>query len=108
VGLIMAIGIIAKNGILLLDARRNFRTGGIPAEDGMIRAGERRLRPIMMTAPGAAAGMIPPAPGIGSGSQMLQPWATAATGGPVASMVLTLVSNSGRVLLQTDRQHRRS
>src|SRR4029077_608175 len=49
-GLIMVIGIVAKNGILLLDADQRFRAEGIAPEESMIRAGERRLRPIMMTA----------------------------------------------------------
>jgi multidrug efflux pump subunit AcrB len=49
-GLIMVIGIVAKNGILVVDADQKFRGEGTPAEESMIRAGERRLRPIMMTA----------------------------------------------------------
>jgi len=90
-GLIMVIGIVAKNGILLLDADQKFRAEGIPAEDAMIRAGERRLRPIMMTALATVAGMLPLAFGLGAGSQMLQPLAIAVIGGIVASMVLSLV-----------------
>ena len=64
---------------------------GIPAEESMIRAGERRLRPIMMTALATVAGMIPLALGWGAGSQMLQPLAIAVIGGIIASMVLSLV-----------------
>jgi multidrug efflux pump subunit AcrB len=90
-GLIMVIGIVAKNGILLLDADQNFRAAGIPAEEAMIRAGERRLRPIMMTALATVAGMIPLALALGAGSQMLQPLAIAVIGGILASMVLSLV-----------------
>ena len=73
-GLIMVIGIVAKNGILLLDADQKFRSEGIVPEEAMIRAGERRLRPIMMTALATVAGMIPLALALGAGSQMLQPW----------------------------------
>ncbi len=58
-GLIMVIGIVAKNGILLLDADQKFRAEGVPAEQSMIQAGERRLRPIMMTALATVAGMLP-------------------------------------------------
>ena len=58
-GLIMVIGIVAKNGILLLDADQRFRAEGLSPEDSMIHAGERRLRPIMMTALATVAGMIP-------------------------------------------------
>ena len=57
----------------------------------MIDAGERRLRPIMMTALATVAGMLPLAFGIGAGSQMLQPLAIAVIGGIAASMVLSLV-----------------
>ncbi|HEX3704021.1 MAG TPA: efflux RND transporter permease subunit [Vicinamibacterales bacterium] len=90
-GLIMVIGIVAKNGILLLDADQRFRGEGMSAEDSMIHAGERRLRPIMMTALATVAGMIPLALAWGAGSQMLQPLAIAVIGGIAASMVLSLV-----------------
>jgi CzcA family heavy metal efflux pump len=90
-GLIMVVGIVAKNGILLLDADQKFRATGIPAEESMIQAGERRLRPIMMTALATVAGMTPLALGLGAGSQMLQPLAIAVIGGILASMVLSLV-----------------
>ena len=90
-GLIMVIGIVAKNGILLLDADQRFRRKGCRAEESMIQAGERRLRPIMMTALATVAGMIPLALGWGAGSQMLQPLAIAVIGGILASMVLSLV-----------------
>jgi CzcA family heavy metal efflux pump len=90
-GLIMVIGIVAKNGILLLDADQKFRAEGTPPEESMIRAGERRLRPIMMTALATVAGMLPLAFAWGAGSQMLQPLAIAVIGGIAASMVLSLV-----------------
>ena len=90
-GLIMVIGIVAKNGILLLDADQRFRAEGMSPEESMIQAGERRLRPIMMTALATIAGMIPLALGWGAGSQMLQPLAIAVIGGILASMVLSLV-----------------
>ncbi|HUA60239.1 MAG TPA: efflux RND transporter permease subunit [Verrucomicrobiae bacterium] len=90
-GLIMVVGIVAKNGILLLDADQKFRAEGMAPEDSMIRAGERRLRPIMMTALATVAGMAPLAFGLGAGSQMLQPLAIAVIGGIAASMVLSLV-----------------
>jgi CzcA family heavy metal efflux pump len=90
-GLIMVVGIVAKNGILLLDADQKFRAEGIPPELAMIQAGERRLRPIMMTALATIAGMLPLAFAFGAGSQMLQPLAIAVIGGILASMVLSLV-----------------
>jgi multidrug efflux pump subunit AcrB len=90
-GLIMVIGIVAKNGILLLDADQRFRAAGMTAEESMIHAGERRLRPIMMTALATVAGMLPLAFGLGAGSEMLKPLAIAVIGGILASMVLSLV-----------------
>jgi CzcA family heavy metal efflux pump len=90
-GLIMVIGIVAKNGILLLDADQKFRASGLAPEESMIHAGERRLRPIVMTALATMAGMIPLALAWGAGSQMLQPLAIAVIGGILASMVLSLV-----------------
>jgi CzcA family heavy metal efflux pump len=90
-GVIMVIGIVAKNGILLLDADQKFRAAGFSAEDSMIQAGRRRLRPILMTALAAVAGMLPLALAIGAGSQMLQPLAIAVIGGITISMVLSLI-----------------
>src|SRR5262249_2885827 len=90
-GVIMVIGIVAKNGILLLDADQRFRAEGLSPEESMIRAGERRLRPILMTALATVAGMIPLALALGAGSQMLQPLAIAVIGGVSASMMFSLV-----------------
>jgi multidrug efflux pump subunit AcrB len=90
-GLIMVIGIVAKNGILLLDANEKFRAGGMNVEEAIVQAGRRRLRPIVMTALATVAGMVPLALAIGEGSQMLQPLAIAVIGGIVISMLLSLV-----------------
>jgi CzcA family heavy metal efflux pump len=90
-GLIMVVGIVSKNGILLLDADTRYRREGRAAEEAMLLAGERRLRPIMMTALATMAGMIPLALAWGAGSQMLQPLAIAVIGGILASMVLSLI-----------------
>jgi len=90
-GLIMVIGIVAKNGILLLDADKKFQREGMIAEEAMVMAGERRLRPILMTALATIAGTIPLSLAIGAGSQMLQPLAIAVIGGITASMALSLI-----------------
>ncbi len=90
-GLIMVIGIVAKNGILLLDADERFRAQGASARDAMLWAAQRRLRPIVMTALAAICGMLPLAFALGAGSQMLQPLAIAVIGGLTISMVLSLV-----------------
>ena len=90
-GLIMVIGIVAKNGILLLDADQRFRAAGMSPRDAMIQAARRRLRPIVMTALAAMTGMLPLAFALGSGSQMLQPLAIAVIGGLLISMALSLI-----------------
>jgi multidrug efflux pump subunit AcrB len=90
-GLIMVVGIVAKNGILLLDADERFRAEGASPMEAMVQAGERRLRPILMTALATVAGMVPLALALGAGSQMLQPLAIAVIGGVMASMVLSLI-----------------
>jgi multidrug efflux pump subunit AcrB len=90
-GLIMVVGIVAKNGILLLDANEKFRSIGFSPEEAIIQAGRRRLRPIVMTAMAAVAGMLPLALALGAGSQMLQPLAIAVIGGILISMLLSLI-----------------
>ncbi len=90
-GMIMVIGIVAKNGILLLDADQRLRALGINDKDAILQAGRRRLRPIVMTALATVAGMLPLAFAIGSGSQMLQPLAIAVIGGVLISMLLSLI-----------------
>jgi multidrug efflux pump subunit AcrB len=90
-GMIMVIGIVAKNGILLLDADQKMSALGLGAEKAMLQAARRRLRPIVMTALATVAGMLPLAFAIGAGSQMLQPLAIAVIGGVLISMVLSLI-----------------
>ena len=91
-GLIMVIGIVAKNGILLLDADERFRAEGSNAREAMLLAAQRRLRPILMTAVAAICGMLPLALALGAGSQMLQPLAIAVIGGLLVSMLLSLIA----------------
>jgi CzcA family heavy metal efflux pump len=90
-GLIMVIGIVAKNGILLLDADEQLRANGMAADQAMLLAAERRRRPILMTAIATICGMFPLALALGAGSQMLQPLAIAVIGGLMISIVLSLV-----------------
>ena len=104
-GLIMVIGIVAKNGILLLDADERFRAEGASAKDAMLHAAQRRLRPIVMTAIAAVCGMLPLAFALGAGSQMLQPLAIAVIGGLAISMVLSLVVTPLVYFLLTRSRH---
>jgi CzcA family heavy metal efflux pump len=103
-GLIMVIGIVAKNGILLLDADERYRAEGAPARTAMLRAAQRRLRPILMTALAAITGMLPLALALGAGSQMLQPLAIAVIGGLLISMLLSLVVTPAVYYLLTRHQ----
>jgi multidrug efflux pump subunit AcrB len=105
-GMIMVIGIVAKNGILLLDAENRFRALGSPLEEALVQAGRRRLRPIAMTALATVAGMLPLAFAIGSGSQMLQPLAISVIGGLLSSMVLSLIFTPAIQFFLQSRQER--
>jgi multidrug efflux pump subunit AcrB len=106
-GLIMVIGIVAKNGILLLDAEARFRAAGLSAEEAMLQAGRRRLRPILMTALAAISGMLPLAFAIGAGAQMLQPLAIAVIGGLLISMLLSLLVTPVIFFRLTRKRHQR-
>jgi len=90
-GAIMVVGIVHKNGILMLDSEQHFTEQGLPLREAVFQAGRRRLRPIFMTALATVFGMLPLAIGIGSGAQLLQPLAIAVIGGVLVSMVLSLV-----------------
>jgi multidrug efflux pump subunit AcrB len=100
-GLIMVIGIVAKNGILLLDADERYRAEGADPSTAMLHAASRRLRPIVMTALAAVAGMLPLALALGAGSQMLQPLAVAVIGGLLISMLLSLIVTPATYFLLT-------
>jgi len=106
-GLIMVIGIVAKNGILLLDANQKFRHEGMSAREAVVEAGARRLRPILMTALATIAGMIPLSLAIGEGSQMLQPLAIAVIGGIVASLGLSLIVTPSIHFLMSNKDENR-
>ena len=90
-GAIMVVGIVHKNGILMLDAEKHFSGLGLPLREAVFQAGHRRLRPILMTALATVFGMLPLALGLGRGAQLLQPLAIAVIGGVTASMVLSLL-----------------
>jgi multidrug efflux pump subunit AcrB len=90
-GAIMVIGIVHKNGILMLDSEQHFTAQGLELRDAIFQAGRRRLRPILMTALATIFGMLPLAWGIGSGAELLQPLAIAVIGGVTVSMVLSLL-----------------
>lgn len=90
-GAIMVVGIVHKNGILMLDSERFFAERGCELREAIFQAGRRRLRPILMTALATIFGMLPLALAVGSGAQMLQPLAIAVIGGVSVSLVLSLL-----------------
>jgi multidrug efflux pump subunit AcrB len=90
-GAIMVVGIVQKNGILMLDAEQHFAARGYELREAIFQAGRRRLRPIVMTALATIFGMAPLAVGAGSGAQLLQPLAIAVIGGVAVSMILSLL-----------------
>ncbi len=90
IGLLMLMGIAVKNGILLVDYTNQLRARGMPRDEALLTAGPTRLRPILMTSTAAVLGMLPLALGIGSGSELYVPLATAVIGGLTTSTALTL------------------
>jgi HAE1 family hydrophobic/amphiphilic exporter-1 len=91
IGVIMLMGLVAKNAILLLDAARASEANGMDREEALMAAGRKRLRPIIMTTFALIAGMLPVAIGIGEGSEFYRPMATAIIGGTITSTILTLL-----------------
>jgi HAE1 family hydrophobic/amphiphilic exporter-1 len=90
IGLVLLIGLAAKNGILLIDYTNQLRHTGLPLDAALVEAGATRLRPILMTAISTIAGVIPVVLGLGEGSESRQPMAVAIAGGLFSSTLLTL------------------
>jgi CzcA family heavy metal efflux pump len=91
-GAIIGVGIVAKNGILMLDYVDHLVDRGLSMEEALVQSGRRRLRPVLMTSMAAALGMLPLAHGIGSGADMLKPLAIAVIGALCISVLLSLVA----------------
>ena len=91
-GAIIGVGIVAKNGILMLDFVKELRAQGLDLAEALVRSGRRRLRPVLMTSMAAALGMLPLAYGIGSGADMLKPLAIAVIGALCISVLLSLIA----------------
>jgi CzcA family heavy metal efflux pump len=90
-GMIMIVGIVAKNGILMLDSVEDHLAGGETLREALLRSGRRRFRPVLMTSLAAMLGMLPLALAIGAGSELLQPLAIAVIGGLTMALGLSLV-----------------
>src|SRR5690349_16036987 len=92
IGVMMLMGIVAKNAILLIDFAKWAREkDGMPLREALIEAGAIRLRPILMTTFALIAGMIPVALGRGEGAQFRAPLGMAIIGGVITSTLLTLL-----------------
>jgi len=91
IGIIMLMGLVAKNAILLLDCARKEEAQGVSREDALMHAGRVRLRPILMTTFALIAGMLPVAIGLGEGGEFYRPMAVAIIGGTITSTILTLL-----------------
>jgi HAE1 family hydrophobic/amphiphilic exporter-1 len=92
IGVILLMGIVAKNAILLIDfAKWSKEKTGSSTRDALIEAGRIRLRPILMTTLALIAGMIPVALGFGEGADFRSPLGRAVIGGVITSTFLTLL-----------------
>ena len=91
IGVILLMGIVAKNAILLIDFAKWNHEAGMPLREALIEAGRVRLRPIMMTTIALIAGMIPVALGTGEGADFRAPLGRAVIGGTITSTLLTLL-----------------
>lgn len=91
IGIVMLMGLVTKNAILLVEHCLQVRQSGISRHEALIRAGETRLRPILMTTIAMIAGMLPIAMGVGAGAEVRAPMAIAVIGGLISSTFLTLL-----------------
>lgn len=91
VGMIMVVGIVAKNGILMLDAVEDHLAAGDTLTEALLRSGRRRFRPVLMTSLAAILGMLPLALALGAGAELLQPLAVSVIGGLAVALLLSLV-----------------
>ncbi|HEV7763375.1 MAG TPA: efflux RND transporter permease subunit [Thermoanaerobaculia bacterium] len=91
IGVLLLMGIVAKNAILLIDFAKWRHEDGMPLRESLIEAGRIRLRPILMTTFALVAGMIPVAMGIGEGAEFRAPMGRAVIGGVITSTILTLL-----------------
>jgi CzcA family heavy metal efflux pump len=107
-GAIIGVGIVAKNGILMLDFVDHLQEQGLSPDEALVKSGRRRLRPVLMTSLATLLGMLPLAYGIGSGADMLRPLAIAVIGAVCISVLFSLIATPTfyRVLLALRRDRR--
>jgi len=106
-GMIMIVGIVAKNGILMLDAVEDHLAAGDTLREALLRSGRRRFRPVLMTSLAAMLGMLPLALAFGAGSELLQPLAIGVIGGLTMALLLSLiVTPTVYAMLHREAAHR--
>ena len=98
-GLVLLVGLVVKNGILLLEHAQRGIHEGLGVEGAIIAAARRRLRPVLMTTAATLAGLAPLAFGIGAGSELQRPLAVAVIGGLTLATAVTLVVTPGLTML---------
>ena len=102
IGMLMLMGIVAKNAILLIDFAIEMRARGMNRFAAVVEAGHKRAQPIVMTSIAMSAGMLPSALGVGEGGSFRAPMATAVIGGIIVSTVLSLVVVPSFYLIMDD------
>jgi multidrug efflux pump subunit AcrB len=90
-GAIIGVGIVAKNGILMLDFVEHLQVRGYSVFESLVQSGRRRLRPVLMTSLATFIGLLPLAYGVGAGADMLRPLAIAIVGALFVSLLLSLI-----------------
>jgi multidrug efflux pump subunit AcrB len=102
IGILMLMGIVAKNAILLIDFAIEMRVRGMSRLQAVVEAGHKRAQPIVMTSIAMSAGMLPSALGVGEGGTFRAPMAIAVIGGIIVSTVLSLVVVPAFYLIMDD------
>ncbi|WP_333817099.1 efflux RND transporter permease subunit, partial [Tabrizicola sp.] len=102
IGILMLMGIVAKNAILLIDFAIEMRARGMNRIAAVVEAGHKRAQPIVMTSIAMSAGMLPSALGVGEGGAFRAPMAIAVMGGIMVSTVLSLVVVPSMYLVMDD------
>ena len=104
IGLLMLIGIVAKNAIMLVDFAVEARLRGLPRRQALIESGRKRARPIVMTSIAMIAGMLPSAFGLGDGGEFRAPMAIGVIGGLAVSTILSLIFVPAFYLVMDDAE----
>jgi HAE1 family hydrophobic/amphiphilic exporter-1 len=91
IGLVLLVGLVAKNSILLVDLTNQYRSEGMDIDRALREACPIRMRPVLMTSLTIIFAMLPSALGLGSGSEMTIPMSVAVIGGMISSTLLTLI-----------------